>query len=328
MKKVINMTIGFLLAGVVPTAYALDLCVFDVVGAQGDTANIIKDYVLVAKQWQVDIQPKIYTHLGKAMKDFEENRCDGIVADNFTTKKYNNFMSTVGAVGAIPNYQVSQQVFQALASPRLAHKFNQSTYEVVGYIPYGFAYLFTKDRSLNSIHDIEGKRIGVMQSDPAQRRMAQKLGLVPVAMNIDNVAQKFKNDEFDLLPIPLIAYQAFDGKTILGEKGGVVNYPLSMVSMNVIFKKGKYPVDLGQKSRNWFSQQSGKMIQNAQNWQSHLPPHIFYELSKIDYPTYDRLISQLRKEFIENKSYDATMITLIRHLRCQQDPKYIECNNR
>ena len=325
MKKMITLAMGVALANVAQNSYALDICVFDVMGTQGDIANVMKDYVLVAQQWKVDIRPKIYTNLAKAMQDFEDNRCDGLVADNFTTKKYNNFMSTVGAVGAIPNYTVAQQVFQALSSPRLAHKFNQSKYEVVGYIPYGFAYLFNKNRSLNALTDIAGQRIGVMEADPAQRRMAQKLGLVPIPMNIDNVAQKFKANNFDLMPMPLIAYQAFDGKTILGDKGGIANYPLSMVSFNIILKKGNYPIDLGQKSRNWFSQQSGRMIQNSRNWQAQLPKHTFYELSKLDYPNYDRLIAQLRKEFIENKIYDPSMITLIRHLNCQHDPQYLEC---
>jgi general stress protein 26 len=34
-----------------------------------------------------------------------------------------------------------------------------------------------------------------------------------------------------------------------------------------------------------------------------------------------------RKEiwFIADKTYDGTMITLIRHLRCNQEPNFIEC---
>ena len=98
--------------------------------------------------------------------------------------------------------------------------------------------------------------------------------------------------------------------------------------MNIILRKGKYPVDFGHKSRSWFSQQTPRMIQTVKNWQRHIPQYMFYDLSKIDYPAYDRLISQLRKEFIENQTYDTTMINLIRNIRCKQDPQYIECKTQ
>ena len=324
MKKL--FTVG-LLGSLSQLALAnkIDLCVFDVAGTNGDIMNIIKDYTLAAKQWDVEIRSKVYTSLVKAQQDFDQKRCNGLVADNFSTKKYNNFMGTIGAARIIPNYNVARQVFQALGSPQLTGKFNTVSYEVVGFIPYGFAYLFTKDRSINSLEDLQGKRLGIMEADPSQSRMAQKVGMVPVPMNIDNVANKFRRGEFDLVPVPLIAYQAYDGKEILGEKGGVVNYPLAMVSMNVVLHKGGYPFDFGQKSRRWFAQQSVAMINTVEAWQRHIPPHMFYGISKTDHTSYDRLTSQLRKEFIENRTYDLAMINLVRNIRCRQEPEFIEC---
>lgn len=303
----------------------LKICVFDLSGVNGDTMMMMKDYVLVAKKWDVNIQLKTYTTLAPAMRDFESKQCDGLVADNFSTKKFNNFMATIGAVGIMPNYNVAQSVFQALASPRLANRFQYKSYEVIGYIPYGFAYFFTKDRSINSLQELAGKRLGIMDADPSQRRMAQKVGMAPIAMNIDNIATKFRRGEFDIVPSPLIGYQAFDGRTILGEKGGVANYPVAFVSMNVVLHKGNYPVDLGMKSRQWFSQQSWRMIKVVQGWEKHIPKHMFYNIPHIDVVSYERLTSQLRKEFIDNKTYDSSMITLIRKIRCNQDPKFIEC---
>lgn len=303
----------------------LSLCVFDLAGANGDTMTLIKDYVVIAKDWGVDIDVKVSNNLAETMRNFEQKNCDGIVADNFSTKKFNNFMGTIGAVGAIPNYAVAQKVFQALGSTRLESKFNTKNYEVVGFIPYGFAYFFTKDRSINSLEQIKGKSLGIMEVDPSQARMAQKVGLRPIPMNIDNIAYKFRRGEFDLVPAPLVGYQVFNGKEILGEKGGVANYPLAMLSMNVIFRKGIYPIDFGTRSRQWFAQKSTGMIRVVQSWEKHIPKHMFYEIPKIDHPSYDLLTSQLRKEFIENKTYDSAMINLIRHVRCTSDPKFIEC---
>lgn len=327
IKKIVG--IGLLsVVSQIAMANKLQICVFDIAGANGDTMNLMKDYVLAAKQWDVEIFPKVYTNLEKTVQDFEQKRCDGIVADNFTTRKYNSFMGTIGSVGTIPNYDIASRVFQALGSPRLTNKFNNRAYEVVGYIPYGFAYLFTKDRSINSLQSLSGKRLGIMETDPSQRRMAQRVGMTPIPMNIDNVATKFRRGEFDIVPVPLIAYQVFDGREILGEKGGVANYPLAMISMNLILHKGNYPIDFGQKSRRWFSQKSVKMMSTVEGWERHIPKHMFYDISKIDYPSYDRLMSQLRKEFIDNKTYDPTMINLIKGIRCKQDPQFIECKEK
>lgn len=325
IKRLLVMGSLLALTNVAAANEKLSLCVFDLAGANGDTMTIIRDYSLAAKSWGVDIEAKVSKNLAHTMREFEQKRCDGIVADNFSTKKFNNFMGTIGAVGAVPNYNIAHRIFQALASPKLEPKFHTKNYEVVGYIPYGFAYFFTKDRSINSLEELKGKSLGIMEVDPSQARMAQKVGLKPIPMNVDNIAQKFRRGEFDLVPSPLVGYQVFDGKEILGDKGGIANYPLALLSMNVVLRKGEYPQDFGAKSRQWFSQKSGAMIRVVQSWEKHIPKHMFYDIPKIDHPSYDLLTSQLRKEFIDNKTYDNTMINLIRHIRCTQEPKFIEC---
>ena len=325
IKKMIG---AGLMTGIVNLAQAntLNICVFDLAGANGDTMNLMRDYTLAAKEWGVEVDIQVHSILASAMEAFEQKKCKGLVADNYSTKKFNNFMGTIGAVGAMPNYEIAHRLFLALGSPKLKSKFINKNYEVVGYIPYGFAYFFTKDRSITSVQQLAGKRLGIMEVDPSQRRMAQKVGMVPIGMNIDNIATKFRRGEFDIVPSPLVGYQVFDGKAILGERGGVANYPLAFISMNLVLHRGNYPEDFGSKSRQWFSQKSGHMIRVVQSWEKHIPAHMFYTIPKIDYPSYDKLTSQLRKEFIDNLTYDNTMINLMRHLRCSNDKNFIECN--
>lgn len=303
----------------------LNLCVFDIVGANGETMAVAKDYALAAKQWGVNITPIVYTKLDAAQNDFDHNKCGGLVADNFTSKKYNNFVGTIGAVGAVPNYAIAQKVLLALSNPKLANRMQNARYEVVGYMPYGLAYFITKDRSLNSLSQLNGKRLGVLSTDTSQRRIAQKVGMQPVYMNFDNATTKFRDNEFDLVPAPLIVYKPFEVEKIIGTQGGIINYPLALVTMNFILSKGNYPNDFAQKSRQWFSQRSGQMIKNVMRWDATVPKRVMYDISDIDRSGYDMLLAQLRKEFIENKTYDASMMILINHLRCAQDSQFIDC---
>ena len=306
-------------------ASTIDFCVLDLMGANGDVMALTRDYALVAKQWGVDIKPVVYTNLNAALRDFDQKKCSGIVADNFATKKYNNFMGTIGAVGAIPNYDIARRVFLALSSTRLAYKMKNRQYEVVGYMPYGLTFLHTKDREIQSVLDLQNKRLGVLEVDISQPRMAQKVGMKPIASTFDNAVSKFKNDELDILPAPLVVYKPLEVGKILGNNGGIINYPLALFTMNFVIANEDYPKDFGQKSRQWFSDRTPQMFKTVERWESSVPRNMIYDIPPIDSGSYERLLSQLRKEFIDNQVYDPTMISLIRRLRCAQSPEFIEC---
>lgn len=308
-------------------AYAnpLQLCVFDLLGSNGPSMSTAKDYSLFAQQNNVNIQLKTYNSFKHMLTDFDNKKCDGIVGDNFGTRKYNAFMSTIGAIAAIPNYQVAQQVFSAISSERLAYKMKQDGYEVLGYMPYGFAFLAGKDRTINTLEKAQGKTIGVLEADPSQKRMAERVGMKPILMTIDDAPARFSRGEFEIVPVPAIVYGPFEGEKVLGRSGGVVNYPMALMTMNFIFRQGSYPAEFAQLSRNWFAKRSPQMFRTAQQWDATIPAHMWVNISAIDRSGYEKLASQLRKEFIENKVYDPVMINLIRHLHCKQNPSFIEC---
>lgn len=67
------------------------------------------------------------------------------------------------------------------------------------------------------------------------------------------------------------------------------------------------------------------IYQDGRAMDATVPKNIMYEIPEIDRRSGNLLLSQLRKEFIADKTYDGTMITLIRHLRCNQEPNFIEC---
>ena len=309
-------------------ANTIQLCVFDLLGANGPSMSIAKDYSLFAKQHNVDIQVKNFNVFSQLITAFDNKTCDGIVGDNFGTRKYNNFMATIGAVAAIPNYQVAQSVFQAISTPKLAHKMKQGDYEVIGYMPYGFAYLAGKDRSVNTLEKSKGLRIGVLSVDPSQRRMADRVGMQPILMTIDDAPARFAKGEFDIVPIPAIVYAPFEGEKALGPNGGVMNYPMALMTMNFILRQGNYPSDFAQKSRNWFAQKSPQMFRTVKQWDATIPNKMWVNIDEIDRKGYEHLASQLRKEFIDNKTYDPVMMNLIRHLHCNHNPSFIECKKK
>jgi hypothetical protein len=50
----------------------------------------------------------------------------------------------------------------------------------------GSAYIFVKDRSLNTIEKAQGKKFAILHYDRAQRVMVERVGAVPVMSDISN----------------------------------------------------------------------------------------------------------------------------------------------
>src|SRR5690554_7640188 len=60
------------------SAQTVSMCVFDVIGANGDVYNMVKDYALEMKAHGVDFELKPYTDEGVAVGDFNAGQCDAV----------------------------------------------------------------------------------------------------------------------------------------------------------------------------------------------------------------------------------------------------------
>ena len=300
-------------------------CVYDVAGNQGDVVQLMKDYAIAAKSWGVNIQPKIYQNDEQAVQDYQAKKCDAVVASTFATKSINNFTGSIGAVGLIPNQQVAKDLFLALAHPNVEKYMVEKGQEVVGWLPVGSAYFMVKDRSLNSITELAGRRLSVVKYDPSQERMAKRVGAYPVQVTFDNVGKKFINGEVDIVAAPIYAYQPLELNKALAAKGGVINFPISYIALNFVIRQSAFPKGYGQKSRLWFKARTPQMMKNVAQWEKTLPSRYWYDIPVADRSAYQRLVSQLRKEFIQNKTYHATLLNMVFRMNCASNPDYFEC---
>ncbi|XID75088.1 putative solute-binding protein [Alkanindiges sp. WGS2144] len=311
--------------GFIASAQAQTICAFDLGGASGDNFALMKDYVLAAKKWNVDITLKAYGDEGAALRDFKAGQCDGLVATSFVTREFNSYTGSINAIGAVPSNVVARNVLMLMGNPKAAGDMVEGEYEAAGIIPIGSAYFVTKDRNINTLAKIEGKRIGVLEVDPVQRRMAQKVGAKPVLMTIDNAGQKFQAGQVDILPAPSMAYIPLEVYRSMGASGGIARFPLSFMSLNLVLKKNAYPAGFGQKSRSWFSAQTPRLMNKVSRDDGSVPAKYWFDIPSEDQVGYLRLLRQMRIEFVQNKTYNPKMMSLLKKLRCQQDPSNYEC---
>ncbi len=157
------------------------MCVFDIIGANGDIYNIMKDYKTAALGWGVDLELKPYTDEKIAAEDLKAGQCDAAVLTGIRGRQFNNYTGSLDSIGAIPSYDAMRTVVTVLASgnPSINEKLVSGPYEVGGIAPMGAAYLFVKDRTIDTVGELSGKSIAVLEYDSAQASMASRVGIRP-----------------------------------------------------------------------------------------------------------------------------------------------------
>lgn len=323
-----TMLIGMMAVtiGVGVNVQAQTICTFDLGGASGPNFAIAKDYVLAAKNWNIQLVLKAYGDEDLAVQDFKNNQCDGLFATSFVTRQFNSYTGSINAIGAIPSNVIARNLLTLMGNPKLAPDMQEGDYEAAGLIPIGSAYLVTKDRSINTLAKIEGKRLGVLKIDTVQKRMAAKVGAKPVEMTINSAGKKFKEGEIDILPSPAFGFSALEVYKSMGPNGGIARFPLSFMTGNLIIKPANFPAGFGQRSRSWFATQIPRFMNQVNKYDNSVPPKLWFDISTEDQVGYLKILRQMRIEFVHNKTYNPKMMNLLKKLRCQQDPSNYECS--
>jgi hypothetical protein len=319
------MLLATLTSCFVPTVQAQNLCVYDLGGSSGDITALMKDYVLAAKSWGANLTLKTYKNEAQAVNDFKAGQCAALGATSFSTMEFNNYVGTMSAIGAVPSNAIAKNALLLMGNPKLSAEMVQGAYEAVGVIPIGAAYFVVKDRSINTLAKAEGKRVGVLEVDPAQSRMVQKVGAKPVFITFENAVPKLTNNDIDVLPGPAIAFEPLEVYRAMGPKGGIARFPISFMTGNIIIKKDDFPAGYGQKSRTWVTAQVPRYLGLIARYEAAVPRGVWFDISNEDKVGYLRIMRQMRIEFVKNKTYNTKMISLLKKLRCQQDPSSFEC---
>lgn len=305
------------------------ICVFDVVGANGDMYNIMKDYKAAAINWGVDLTLKPYTDEKIAAEDYKAGQCDALELTGIRARSFNKYTGTLAAVGSIPDYKTLKLVIQVLSSgaPAINQHLVTGVNEVGGIVPMGAAYLFTRDRSVDTVNELSGKKISVMEYDPQEAKMARMVGMTPVLSDITNFAGRFNNGSVDLCFAPIAAYSALELYKGLTPNGGIIDYVLGQLVAEVILKQDRFPEGYAQKSREWMFGQFDRAMKIIENAQAEVNPKWWVRIPSANRANYDEMMRQSRIKMTKEGLYDPAMTNLLLKIRCKLDSSRAECAN-
>ena len=326
--------VALTLAAVAPIASAqtVKMCVFDVIGANGDIYNMVKDYALEMKSHGVNFKLKPYTDEGVAVGDFNAGQCDAVAATDLRTRPFNRFTGTLSAVGALPTYDDLKTLLATLAQPKAASLMKQDGYEVLGIVPAGAGYLFVNDRSMDTAGDLAGKRMATLDYQKDAIHMVNFVKATVVPSDITNFAGKFNNGSVDTAYAPAFAYEALELYKGLGDKGGIVDYPLAQLTIQIVARENVLDDDTAQAARQvaWGMYPQAMNLINKQ--EEAIPEEKWIRIPEKDIQGYQEMFRQNRIEMRDGLNgapdvYHKKMLGLLSKIRCSSNPSASECTS-
>lgn len=306
------------------------LCVWDIMGENGEIFAKLKDYQVKAATMGVDFELKGYVDERVASEDFRVRYCDAVVITGLRARPFNPFTGSIEAIGAIPTTEHMRTLISALSSPAAAHymstTFDGQTYEVVGLMPFGAAYGFVNDRRIDNPEALPGKKIAIFDYDKAEAKLVRNLGAQSDPSDMTNFAGKFNNGKVDIVLAPATAYRPLELYRGLGKNGGIVDYVLAQVSLQILIHSDRFPANFGQSSRQYIAGQFDSYYKTVKGYEAEVDPKYWVRITEASRARYQEMSRLSRIDLVRDGIYDKKMMALLKKIRCQKNPELAECS--
>ncbi len=315
----------FLLLALTSIAHARPLCVFDMAGAQGPLTTAMKEFALYSKSKGQPLEVRTYVDERVATEDFKAGQCDAVLLTGVRARPFNSFTGSIDSVGGLPDYGMLQRLLDTLARPDAAALMRQGDYEIGGILPLGAAYLFLRDRRIDSVAKMAGRRLAVLEHDAAQLRMAERIGAQAVSADVTTFAGKFNNGAVDVIAAPGIAYMPLELYKGVGTQGVVVKLPVAQLTLQLVMRRAAFPEDFGQQARGWFAGRSEDALRLIRQAEDDIL--FFFPVPDGEEGQYREMMREARISLTTEGIYDARMMRLMKKVRCRALPDAAECSD-
>lgn len=313
-------------AGAAAAAESKSLCIYDPSGANGDIYNLMKDYKTAAMGWGVDFAMKPYTDEKTAAEDFKAGKCDAVVLTSTRVRLFHTFAGSLEAMGALTSYDQLATVVQQFATPKGGALLKTPEYNILGVFPGGAVWLFVRDRNIDTVPELAGKRLATLDYDEAAKTMVRHVGASMVPADLGNFAGMFNNGNVDACYAPSIAYKALELYKGLGKTGGVARYILSQLTFQIVTRAPAFTDDFANNSRKWGADNFARYRALVEKADKQMPANAWIDIAPADKEKYDAMFQAVRLKLRDEvKVYDKNMLTLLRRVRCKAEPARAEC---
>ena len=330
MKKM-TLALMFATVGMASAAQAkVDVCVFDLLGKSGESFQMAQEWALAAKGWGADVNLVPRQDEAVADNDFKAGKCDAVFMTAMRARQYNKFVGSIDSLGGAPSNAIAQKAITFALDQRNAAKMVSNLggkkYEIGGIAPLGSAFIFVRDKKIDSIEKAAGKKFAVLSYDAAQKIMVQRVGAQAVPSDISNFVAKFNNGQVDMVGAPAYAYKPLEIYKGLGNDGAMFNFPVLQITADLVMRSDAFPAGFGQKSRDWFVKNLPKSFSMIARLEGGIPAKYKMNLSAEDKLKYQKLLREGRLDLTKQGIYDPAMMSVLKKARCSVDKANFECS--
>jgi TRAP-type C4-dicarboxylate transport system substrate-binding protein len=313
----------------------ISVCLFDILGKNGELYNRAKDLVLIARRWNVFTEIQVFTDERITAENFKAGQCDAAGISTLRARQFNQFIGSIDSVGAVPSYEHMRILLKTLLDPKLIPLSITEPYQIVGVLPVGALYVMVRDREINSIEKAAGKKVAVLDWDKSQAQMVQKLGAQPVASDITNFAGKFNNGQVDIIAAPAIAFRPMELYRGLGDKGAIYKFPLAQITGSLVINRDRLRAKLPDLDQRMLSLRAvalqfmddflDELFAYVDKLEQDIPAKYWMTLTPEDDKRYKLMMREARIQMTKDGYYDPRMMKVLKKVRCKVNPADAEC---
>lgn len=307
-----------------------NVCIFDLLGRAGESYKLMEEWALAAKNWGGDIKLIAYQKEEQADKDFKNGKCDAVAMTTMRSREYNKFAGSIDALGGVPSNDISKRAISYVLDERNAKRMVSTIkgekYEVAAISPLGIAYIFVRDKNMNTIEKGIGKKFAYLHYDVAQKVAVERVGAVGIPSDISSFVRRFNNGEVDSIAAPGYAFKPLEIYKGLGNTGAMFTFPVVNVTGDLIIRQDKFPPDFGKNSRAWSLKQLPKTFNIIKRIEAEIPAKYKLNVSAEDKIRYQKLLRDGRIELTQRGIYDPAMMRVLKKARCTVERTNFECS--
>lgn len=302
------------------------ICIFDFLGKKGPIYTIGSELKAIAELDGFKFDLEAYTNERIATEDFITGKCAGLFASGLRTRQFNPFAGSIEAIGSVTDYEVMRRVLTELQKPGYAKYLENERYAIAGIVPVGKAFFYVNDRSINSLGRAAGKRVASLTHDRAQEKLISMAGATPVDTDITRFMTQFNNNAVDVVVAPAYAYKRLELYRGLGDKGAIIDFPLSVITFQTVLNKSRFTDKEIARIRALVNTKAGMTTFAAENEEREIPSSAWMKLDEKAAAGYVVAMRDARIALRNEGVYDKNMLRLLRLVRCDINPADAECS--
>lgn len=310
------------------SSFALEkktICTWDPVGKNGPVMTFYSDLKPKAINWGLDIEFLAYTDEKVASNDFKAGVCDGVHLSAILSRQFVPFSGTLDAVGGITSDEGLKKIIATLANPKAAKVLTNGPYEAVAAWPVGSMFAFVNDRNIDTVAELSGKKISVLNEDPQIHKLVNLVGASPVGTSLATFSGQFNNGNIDVLFMPALAYNTFELYHGLGDKGGILDYRMYFGMLQTVVKKENFPADFGDNMRKYVVNRLKDIDKLVKDAEKEIPAKYWVKTSPETQAEFVKLSRDVRLALKAENKMDPKALKLLWKIRCSENPGASEC---